>query len=336
MRVLCGGFAVELLAWGNDECHTSFTTSSTTQGNGPDRRSDAGLGDLESDPSGNKPPRSLEQQAAELDVAAAAVAAWRCDQIVRVRSVLGYRVRKAPVDLVRLLWFVLRGHGRWIGKAWTYCTYGDLRADARTARLAGDAEARRAAQEMIRADSRARWSRLGMVTERIWKGAGLAGALVLALWLIDSMMTRAQMWPWLAGVYGVIGWAWSVAKTVVPVVVVAAPAGWLVATAYEGRDKAPGAGFLVRPDREDADSWIDERMISQALAHLGIAPLDKFFKDGGQLLYTVPARLDGNGTYAQIRLPMGATADMVADRRPPGVLLPCRELVGCGVLPPAA
>jgi S-DNA-T family DNA segregation ATPase FtsK/SpoIIIE len=138
---------------------------------------------------------------------------------------------------------------------------------------------------------------------------------VLGLWLIDSMMTRAEMWPWLAGLYGVIEWAWSVAKTIAPVVAVAAPAGWLVATAYEGRDKAPGAGFLVRPDRDDADSWVDERMISQALAHLGISPLDKFFKNGGELVYTVPARLDGNGTYAQVRLPMGVTADMVADRR---------------------
>lgn len=56
-------------------------------------------------------------------------------------------------------------------------------------------------------------------------------------------------------------------------------------------------------------------MISQALAHLGIAPMDRFFKDGGQLVYTVPARLDGNGSYAQVRLPLGVTADMVADRR---------------------
>jgi S-DNA-T family DNA segregation ATPase FtsK/SpoIIIE len=248
-------------------------------------------------------------------VAATAVAVWRREQVLRVRSVLGYRVRKAPLDLLRLLWFVIRGHGRWVGKAWTYCTYGDLRADARTARLAGDAEARRAAQEMIRADSRARWARLGMGAERTWKAAGLAGALVLALWLIDSMMTRAEMWPWLAGLYSVIESAWSVAKTIAPVVAVAAPVGWLVATAYEGRDKAPGAGFLVRPDRDDADSWIDERMISQALAHLGISPLDKFFKNGGELVYTVPARVDGNGTYAQVRLPMGVTADMVADRR---------------------
>ncbi|MCA1670677.1 MAG: hypothetical protein LC799_00215, partial [Actinobacteria bacterium] len=44
-------------------------------------------------------------------VAATAVAVWRREQVLRVWSVLGYRVRKAPLDLVRLLWFVVRGHG---------------------------------------------------------------------------------------------------------------------------------------------------------------------------------------------------------------------------------
>lgn len=99
------------------------------------------------------------------------------------------------------------------------------------------------------------------------------------------------------------------------VLVFAVPIGWLVGAAWEGRSKEPGAGWLTRPDREDADSWIDERMVSKALAHLGIAPLNTFFKNGGELLYSVPARRDGNGTYAQVRLPLGATADMVADRR---------------------
>jgi hypothetical protein len=77
----------------------------------------------------------------------------------QVKAVAGYRVRKAPRDVTRLCWFALRGHGRWVTKAWTYTTHGDLRADARAARLAGDQEARRTAQETIRADSRARWPR---------------------------------------------------------------------------------------------------------------------------------------------------------------------------------
>lgn len=72
---------------------------------------------------------------------------------------------------------------------------------------------------------------------------------------------------------------------------------------------------MHRPDRADADSWIDERMISQALAHLGIGPLDRFLKAGAELVYTVPVHVDGDGTYVQIRLPMGVTADMVAAKR---------------------
>jgi S-DNA-T family DNA segregation ATPase FtsK/SpoIIIE len=254
--------------------------------------------------------------AARRRVAATFVAGWRSDQVVRVRSVLGYRVRKAPLDLTRLLWFVLRGHGRWIGKAWTFLTYGDLRADARAARLAGDAQARRTAQELIRADSRARWARLAMVAENAWRAGVAVGVAVAVLWLIDSMMTRAEMWPWLASLYDIVAVLGTVAVTAAPILATATAVGWLVATAREGRDLSPSAGFLVRPDRADPDSWVDERMISQALAHLGISPIDKFIKDGGQFVYTVPARLDGDGTFAQVRLPMGVTADMVADRRP--------------------
>ena len=66
--------------------------------------------------------------------------------------------------------FFLRGHGRWIAKGWTWATHGHLRADARAAWLAGDSEARRAAQELIRADARARWAKIGIVAHRITVG----------------------------------------------------------------------------------------------------------------------------------------------------------------------
>jgi S-DNA-T family DNA segregation ATPase FtsK/SpoIIIE len=240
---------------------------------------------------------------------------WRSERTMRLRSVLAYRTRQAPRDLARLVWFVLRGHGRWMGKAWTFFTHGDLRADVRVARMAGDPEARRRAQELMRADSRARWARVGIVIARAGTAVWVLGALAGVLWLADSVMTRNEMWPWLAAVYSLLAVAGAVIATVAPVMAVLAVAGWLVAAAFEGRDHTPGAGWLVRPNRDDADSWVDERMISQALAHLGIAPMDKFFKTGGELVYTVPARVDGNGTYAQVRLPMGVTADMVADRR---------------------
>ena len=229
----------------------------------------------------------------------------------QVKAVAGYRVRKAPRDVTRLCWFALRGHGRWITKAWTYTTHGDLRADARAARLAGDQEARRTAQETIRADSRARWAKVGLALRRGLAGGLLVTFLAGVLALVDSQVKRADMWPWLATVYTVLGVAGVVGLWVLKAV----PLGWLIAAVWEGRDRTPGASWLHRPDRADADSWIDERMISQALAHLGIGPLDRFFKNGGELVYTVPARVDGDGTYAQIRLPMGVTADMVAAKR---------------------
>ncbi|WP_433287730.1 hypothetical protein ACQPZQ_34100 [Pseudonocardia sp. CA-142604] len=250
-----------------------------------------------------------------LAVGAAVRAVWRSAELTHARAVLGYRARKAPRDLMRLTWFALRGHARWVQMAWTFFTYSDLRRDVRAARLAGDTKARREAQERIRDDSRARWARFGMLVEYVGRSVTVVGVAALLLWLVDSMMPRGEMWPWLAGLYELLAVLQSMAIAVIPIIVGLAPFGWLVAAVHMGRDMTPGTGFLVQPHREDVGGWVDERMISQALAHLGIAPLDKFLKSGGQLVYTLPARIDGNGTYAQIRLPLGVTADMVADRR---------------------
>lgn len=240
---------------------------------------------------------------------------WRSDRMLRLRSVAAYRVRKAPADVVRLGWFVLRGHWRWLVKAWSWATYADLRADVRAARLAGDVEARRTAQEMIRADAKARWARVGIVLRRFVITVRVAGPVTVLLWLVDALLDRTAMWPWLAGTYAALGAVWTVLTTVVPVLLVCLPVVWMIAAVFEGRDRQPGAGWLIQPDRDNADSWVDERMISRALAHLGINPLNRFFKDGGNLVYTVPARKDGDGTFAQVRLPLGVTADMVAGQR---------------------
>lgn len=71
-------------------------------------------------------------------------------RVARWRGLLAYRARKLPMDIMRLLWFMLRGHGRWIVKGWTWATYADLRGDVRQARIVGDPQARREAQERSR------------------------------------------------------------------------------------------------------------------------------------------------------------------------------------------
>ena len=234
------------------------------------------------------------------------------ERTAQVKALTAYRVRKAPRDVARLSWFALRGHARWVGKGWSWATFGDLRADARAARAARDPVARREAQQLLKVSMAAR-REAALRVLLVGLVAGVVGGVVaLTLVIVDSTMARADMWPWLAGLYGVL----DTAGDALPGLLALAAAGCLIAAVWEGRDKTPGAGFLVRPDRDNADSWLDERMISKALAHLGIAPLDKFFKAGGELVYTVAARVDGDGTYCQVKLPMGVTADMVAAKRP--------------------
>jgi S-DNA-T family DNA segregation ATPase FtsK/SpoIIIE len=235
--------------------------------------------------------------------------------VARLRSVAAYRARKAPCDLARLVWFLLRGHGRWIAKGWTWATHGDLRTDVRAARLTGDAQARRQAHEAIRADARARWAKLGIASRRTAISSAVALVVLVVLLLAEKVFDRAAMPDWLVTLYQVRDFLGAAVEVGGPWLLTLGPVGWIVAAVWEGRDRTPGAGWLTQPDRDDADSWVDERMISRALAHLGVAPLTSFFKDGGELVYLTPARKDGDGTFARVRLPLGVTADMVADRR---------------------
>jgi S-DNA-T family DNA segregation ATPase FtsK/SpoIIIE len=235
----------------------------------------------------------------------------RSPRTARLTAVVAYRLRQAPRDAGRLSWFLVRGHARWSVKGWTWATHADLRADARAARLVGDSETRRRAQELIRADAAARWAKLGIA---LYRGAiaGLLLALLAGvLAIVNASVARADMWPWLVGLYTVLG----VLGALLPWLLKAATIGWLVAAIWEGRDCSPGAGFLVRPDRDDPDPWIDERMITTALATLNIAPLNRFFKDSGQLIYTIPARRDGHGTAVQVRMPLGTKASDVIARK---------------------
>jgi S-DNA-T family DNA segregation ATPase FtsK/SpoIIIE len=209
-----------------------------------------------------------------------------------------------------LCWFFLRGHARWITKGWRWATHGDLRSDARAARLIGDREARRAAQELIRADTAARWAKLGLAAYRVTLAGLLLTVVGGVLAIVYTSMDRARIPAWLTGLVSVLG----AVGAVLAWLLTAAPLGWVIAAIWEGRDHAPGAGFLLHPHRDDPDPWIDERMITTALATLNIAPLNRFFKDGGQLVYTIPARRDGHGTAVQVRMPLGTKASDVVAR----------------------
>jgi DNA segregation ATPase FtsK/SpoIIIE, S-DNA-T family len=56
-------------------------------------------------------------------------------------------------------------------------------------------------------------------------------------------------------------------------------------------------------------------VITRALASLGIAGIDRWLRDGRELVFPSPVREDGPGWRAEIDLPFGTTASMVIERR---------------------
>jgi S-DNA-T family DNA segregation ATPase FtsK/SpoIIIE len=97
-------------------------------------------------------------------------------------------------------------------------------------------------------------------------------------------------------------WAWVLlAAVAVPLLARAGrPAGKPIVTAAT----LPAA---VQPPSQD--------VITRALGALGIAGIDRWLRDGHQLMFPSPVREDGPGWRAEVDLPYGVTAAMVTERR---------------------
>ena len=162
-----------------------------------------------------------------------------------------YRVRKRRVDIARLLWFLLRGHGRWIVKGWTWATYADLRSDVR-----------RPAQQATRKHAAKRRKRSGPTRKPGGPSSGSACAVRGHAAVAWSCWSCSRRWRWCsAGRPCRAGW-WRLRRPGLLLAAVTFMARWLLGSArsaglfaaiWEGRDRTPGAGWLTQPDRDDAD-----------------------------------------------------------------------------------
>jgi DNA segregation ATPase FtsK/SpoIIIE, S-DNA-T family len=87
---------------------------------------------------------------------------------------------------------------------------------------------------------------------------------------------------------------------------------------WTGRGYAAAAGWAMaaKPGDEDAGLVITADTIVLALQNLRVPELRKAFKDGWKpAFHTMPVR-DGRGYSAVFGLPLGVTAEMIADQRP--------------------
>jgi S-DNA-T family DNA segregation ATPase FtsK/SpoIIIE len=100
----------------------------------------------------------------------------------------------------------------------------------------------------------------------------------------------AAVWSWRIGVY-------------------AGPAG-LLAWLYRAgrRESAWSAKWDAVSADSDVDVLVDERAVTQALRQLNLKPINDHLKGGAPLAFIVPCRIEGRGTYCEIRLPGGIPA----------------------------
>lgn len=111
----------------------------------------------------------------------------------------------------------------------------------------------------------------------------------------------------------VVSVAWGPLLLAVPWV--AAAALYWVGRAAAGAT-AGGWDTAVTPAAQDGGIVVTADTIVLALQHLPIPELRKAFKDGWRpIFHTQPVR-DGRGYFAVFGVPLGVTAEMIADRRP--------------------
>jgi S-DNA-T family DNA segregation ATPase FtsK/SpoIIIE len=210
---------------------------------------------------------------------------------------------------------VAQGWHSWLVRAYDSLTFGVYRRQIRAAEAAGDREAladwtERKARAV--AERRTRLMELPQLALNVARflGISLLGALVLLLALSIAVWATGvgsfgAVWELAGGllrlILTVLKWAWP-----------AAPLAMLWAAWREGRRRNDPPRWLATSADTDVDVVIDETTIARALGALRIPQINAYLKQGLPLQFLVPARKEGRGTYAELRLPMGVTAEQIS------------------------
>jgi S-DNA-T family DNA segregation ATPase FtsK/SpoIIIE len=221
---------------------------------------------------------------------------------------------------------VLAGLDSWRGRAWDASTMGVYRRQIKASEATGDREAVAVWLERMESVKESRHRRLMELPDlmkRLLKVGliSLAAAVVMVLMIgILVQVSGAGAFTDVVGgvlgalrwIFTAIAWSWTPLVAVSPWVI---SVGVLLGAWREGKQRGKVPGWLATNRGADADVTIDETTIAQALAALRIPQITTYLKEGLPMQYLTPARRDGRGTHAVVRLPAGVTAEKIARRR---------------------
>lgn len=217
---------------------------------------------------------------------------------------------------------VAQGFESWTKRAYDASTMGTYRNAIRAAEAAGDRQAlaewvdRKERASMIRHRRLMDAPKLAFGLVKM-AGAALIGlvALVLVLALVAQLSGVGSFLGVLSGVLALIAFIAAVVAFLWTPLLAALPAFVLVAAYREGKRRGKSPAWAATSADADVDVTIDETTIAAALAALRIPQITDYMKKGNPLQFITPARVDGRGTHAVIRLPIGVPAEKIAKRR---------------------
>ncbi|WP_199430836.1 cell division protein FtsK [Qaidamihabitans albus] len=264
--------------------------------------------------------RAVQRRAAE-SARVAKRATVVSGRLVRTAATHEYTVTSSKA-LVRHGVTVVQGVESWAKRAWDAGTLGVYRRQIRAAEASGDREQLQEWTERKEAETERRHQRLkdlpglafGLAKVAVGSVAALT-VLVLLVGLFVQLSGTGEFVNVVTGVLDAIRWVFTAVAFAWTPLVMATPWLLMLAAWREGRRRGQAPGWLATSAEAEADVAIDETTIARALEALRIPQITAYIKQGLPLQYLTPARIDGRGTHAVLRLPAGVTADKIARRR---------------------
>ncbi|MET9269796.1 cell division protein FtsK [Kribbella sp. NPDC003557] len=232
------------------------------------------------------------------------------------------RTKTASKAVLRESFTVVQGLESWAKRAWDASTMGVYRRQIKAAEAVGDREELKQWTDRKESATDRRHRRLMDLPKLAWGVLKVSVALTIGVPLlvfVIAVLTKMTghgsfTGVWL-GFFALIGlviaagaFAWSALSIAAPFLIVLA--AW-----REGKRRAEPPAWLVTTADAEWDAAIDETTIARALEALRIPAITQYLKAGLKLQFITPARVDGRGTHAVVRLPAGVTAEKIARRR---------------------
>jgi S-DNA-T family DNA segregation ATPase FtsK/SpoIIIE len=232
------------------------------------------------------------------------------------------KTKTATKVVLRESFTVVQGLESWAKRAWDASTMGVYRRQIKAAEAVGDREELKQWTDRKESATDRRHKRLMDLPKLAWGVVKVTVAMTLGvpfLVLLIAILTKATghgsfTGVWL-GFFAFIGFLIAGGALVWSGVSIAAPFMIVIAAWREGKRRAEPPAWLVTTTDAELDATIDETTIARALEALRIPAITQYLKAGLKLQFITPARVDGRGTHAVVRLPAGVTADKIARRR---------------------